>query len=124
MATIKLKKREYPLALPDFAAREELTIAWHAATTGNDAMALRRVAACAVALCTPALKLARLGAYDGNVAVHGGAAYSYLREHGADLAAIIEAGGECVRLCAEAVFPREAEVEKKADFFGDEAPPS
>jgi hypothetical protein len=124
--TIKLGKRSLPVKLPGFADREDLVVAWSAAEAAGDGMALRRVAAAAVGLATRTGRDARASwsAHQCSVASYGGEVYGYLREHGAELSDIVRAGGEIVGWCAEGLFPRQDEVDARADFSGAGAPPT
>lgn len=125
-ATVKVGKRTIPVALPDFATREELAIGWHEAAKRGDGLGLRRVAAAALGLCTAIGRQSRqdYAASKCDPLAYGGGVYGWLREQKVETANIVEAGGECVRLCAEALFPRAPEVAEKADFFGDGESPT
>ena len=114
MSTIKIGGVEHAVTLPDFATREELALAFN--THRKNINAVRRIAGAAVALCSPATK--GLGAvYDGlDVIGFGGKAYSHLRDGGASLPEVMDAGLECIRLCAEATFPRDVEEQSRAGF--------
>jgi len=113
--TITIGGREYPLSLPDFDKREDLVLAWHGAPTGAG---LRRIAAAALGLCTPLGK--RLGvdwsANGCDLLTYGGKVYSALREQKCSLSDIVGQGAKAVSMCADAMFPREVEVDARADF--------
>lgn len=114
--TITIAGKAYPVTLPDFATRDDIVIAWHEATTKNDASKLRRVAAAAIGLCTTAG--AKSGAsFDGTALIlYGGKVYTSLREQGASISSIIVAGSEVVSVCSHELFAREAEVDARASF--------
>ena len=114
--TITIAGKAYPVTLPDFVIRDDIVIAWHEAASKNDASKLRRVAAAAIGLCTMAG--AKSGAsFDGSaLLLYGGKVYTSLREQGATISAILEAGGEVVSVCSDGLFAREAEVEARAGF--------
>jgi hypothetical protein len=114
MSTIKIGGTEHAVTLPDFASREEIALAYY--QHQKSTTALRRVAAAAVGLCTPAAKGAG-ATYDGaDMLAYGGKVYSHLRERGATLPEVMDAGLECVRLCSESIFPRDAEVQSRTGF--------
>jgi len=111
--------REYPLTLPDFDKREDLALSWHQAATASDGASLRRIAAAALGLCSLLGKRsgASWEACGCNVLAYGGKVYSYLREAKATIPEVMEQGGIAVGLCADSVFPREAEVDTRAGFI-------
>ncbi len=115
-AAIDLAGKSYPITLPDFATREDIALAWHTAATAADGSALRRVAGAAVGLCSPAGR--RAGAsFDGTgLLLYGGKVYGWMREQGMTVEAVLGVGADVVKLCADSVFPREAEVEARASF--------
>lgn len=118
---ITLGKATLRVTLPSFAEREELVQAWHVASADEgNYMALRRVAAAAVGLCTTTGKRSRAdyGASRCDPLVYGGRVYDYLHDQGVELGDVLRAGAELVTLCAEALFPREPEVASRADFTG------
>jgi len=114
--TITIAGKAYPVTLPDFATRDDIVIAWHEAAGKNDASKLRRVAAAAVGLCTAACRNAD-ASFDGSgLLLYGGKVYNSLRERGASISSIIEAGSAVVSVCSDGLFAREAEVEARAGF--------
>lgn len=117
-ASITIGGREYPLTLPDFDKREDLALSWHTAAAASDGASLRRIAAAGLGLCSALGKRAGVAweACGCNVLAYGGKVYSYLREQKATIPEVMEQGGVAVALCAESVFPREAEVETRAGF--------
>lgn len=117
-ASVTIGGREYPLSLPDFDKREDLALSWHTAANASDGAALRRIAAAGLGLCSALGKRAGVSweACGCNVLAYGGKVYSWLREQKSTIPEIMEQGGAAVALCAESVFPREAEVETKAGF--------
>ena len=117
-ATITILGREYSLSLPDFDKREDIALGWHTAASAGDGAALRRIAGAALGLCTPIGKRSGVSweACGCNVLAYGGKVYSYLREQRAGIPEIMEQGAQAMALCADAVFPREAEVDARAGF--------
>lgn len=119
-SSIKLAGKEWAVTLPDFAAREEIALAWHEAASKSDGAALRRVAGAAIGLCTGVGKRTGVTFAGTGLLMYGGAVYSWLREQREGIPTVMEMGGQVVALCAESVFPREAEVESRVSFS---APP-
>jgi hypothetical protein len=114
--TITISGKAYPVTLPDFATREDVAMAWHDAASKSDGPRLRRVAGAAIGLCTPVGRLAG-ASFDGSgLLLYGGKVYGWMRERGATIPAIVEAGGEVVSVCSDGLFAREAEVEARAGF--------
>lgn len=115
-AAIDIAGTSYPITLPDFATREDIALAWYTSASAADGPALRRVAGAAVGLCSPAGR--RAGAsFDGNgLLLYGGKVYGWMREQGMTVEAVLTVGADVVKLCADSVFPREAEVEARASF--------
>ena len=114
--TITIAGKAYPVTLPDFATRDDIVIAWHEAAGKSDASKLRRVAAAAIGLCTTAGRNADASFDGAGLLLYGAKVYNSLRERGASIASIIEAGGVVVSVCSEGLFAREAEVEARAGF--------
>ena len=123
---VNVGKRTLPVRLPSFADREDLVVAWGVVVAAGDGMALRRVAAAALGLCTPVGRQSRadFARHGCSVASYGGEVYGYMREHGAELEGVVRAGGEVVAMCADGLFPRAPEVDATADFSGAGAPPT
>ena len=115
-SNIKLAGKEWAVTLPDFATREDLALAWHESATKGDGAALRRVAGAAIGICTGVGKRAGVTFTGTALLVYGGAVYSWLREQRETIPNVMEAGGQIVSLCADSVFPREAEVDARAAF--------
>ena len=110
--SITLLGRSHAIALPDFAAREELMVAL-GETQARAGSARLRAYAAALGLCT------RLGRESGadyaghrfDALAYGGAVYSYLREQGATPADVATAAVPLAAILAESTFPRQAEVD-------------
>ena len=115
-AAIDIAGTSYPITLPDFATREDIALAWYTSASAADASTLRRVAGAAVGLCSPVGR--RAGAsFDGNgLLLYGGKVYGWMREQGMTMEAVLTVGSDLYKLCADSVFPREAEVEARASF--------
>ena len=109
---VSLQGRNHAVTLPDFAAREELVVAYGEARNKRGG-SLLRVYAAFLGLCT------RLGREAGadygecryDALAFGGKVYSYLREKGVTPAQLSEAAIPVVVHVAEATFPRAEEVE-------------
>ena len=114
--TITIAGKAYPVTLPDFAIRDDIALSWHEATTGNDVSKVRRVAAAAIGLCTTACATSGASYNGTGLVFYGAKVYNSLREQGASIASIIEAGGVVVSVCTDGLFAREAEVEARASF--------
>jgi hypothetical protein len=118
---ITVGSTELTVTLPGFAEREELIVAWHTASTRDGGeMALRRVSAAALGLCTSTGRRAKVdyGACGCDPLVYGGRVYEWLHGQKVALSDILIAGGELVSICVAASFPREAEVAATEDFSG------
>lgn len=115
--TIAILGAQHVVTMPSFGAREDLVMAWgqHGRDVETNA---RRVYAAAVGACTGlgGQAKANLGAMQYDVLAYGDRCYSYLREHGATVQAIVEAGAPLLTAMAEALFPRAAEVDEAVGF--------
>lgn len=114
--SVKLGPNSWPVTLPDFAIREELVVAWTDA--GEDFMALRRVCAAAVGLCTRVGRLSKadFARHNCNVRSYGGAVYNYLHDQGESLETVMRAGYAILAHIAEQMAPRKEEVDDRVDF--------
>lgn len=115
--TITLLGAQHPVSLPSFGTREDLVLAW--GKHGNDLETnARRVYAAAVGACTGigAQAKASVSGSQYDVLAYGDRVYSYLREQGASVADIVEAGAPLLTAMAEALFPRASEVEEAVGF--------
>jgi len=124
--SIRLLDANHAISLPDFATREEISIAWHEARTRKDggATQLRRVYSAAIGTCTRIGRGLEPG-YDGDVLVYGGMVYSHLREHGAGVADIGNEGLKVILAVVEATYPRAVEVTaEKKDSAPEEGAPT
>jgi len=112
---VELLGRSHAVTLPDFAAREELVVAYSEAH-GKRGVAALRVYSAALGLCT------RLGKESGadyakhrfDVLSYGGEVYGWLRKQGLDPVDIGKAGAPIIVALSEALFPRQDEVETAA----------
>lgn len=116
--------RKHAVIMPDFAAREELLVAYGGARD-RGGVALLRVYAAAIGLCT---RLGReagadYGAHRYDVLAYGGAVYGWLRQGGASVKLIAELGGPLIVSVSESLYPRQSEVDAAAGNSGaGEAP--
>ena len=116
--TIELLGSQHVTALPDFAAREEAVAAWSTHASAGD-QRIMRVAGAVIGLCSPSIA-AQAGAsyarHGFDVLAFGGAVYGWLRGQGLEVGAIVAAARPLVDELAEALAPREAEVDAQAGF--------
>lgn len=113
-ARVELLGRAHVVTLPDFAAREELVIAY--AEVRKRPASLLRVYSAAIGLCT------RIGREAGadyaecrfDVLAFGGKVYGWLREKGVAPDAIAVAAVPLIVQVSEATFPRQGEVDAAA----------
>ena len=112
---VDLLGRSHAVVMPDFAAREELVVAYGEAMR-RKGVALLRVYAAALGLCTRLGREAEAdyGAHRYDVLSYGGAVYSYLRGQGVSTQDLAAAAGPVVVAVLSATFPRAAEVEAAA----------
>lgn len=122
--TVAILGRQHVASLPNFAARESLVLAAYEWSDAADHRGYRIYAA-AIGLSTGLGRAAKAdfarSKYD--ILTYGGDVYSWLREQGATAVQIVEAGLPLVRSYAEAIFPRQAEVEEVVGFFDGEPEP-
>lgn len=112
---IELLGDKHAVILPDFAAREELAVAWGQARD-RGGIALLRVLSAALGLCT------RLGRQAGadyakhrfDVLAYGGEVYGWLRSKGATPAEVRDAAMPVLVQVVRATFPTDDEVEAAA----------
>lgn len=117
-ATVIILDQQFPVRLPNFAAREDLVDAAVRALNADNATSYRRVCAAALALCSS------LGPLTGadykrsgfDVLDYGGVAYSYLREKGATLDDIYQKGQAVIVALRFQLWPRKPEVDEMAGF--------
>lgn len=114
--SVKIGPNSWPVTLPDFVVRQELTTAW--VECGEDYMALRRVCAAAVGLCTRVGKLSRAdyARHNCNVRSYGGAVYNYLHDQGESLETVMRAGYAILAHIAEQMSPSKEEVDGRVGF--------
>jgi hypothetical protein len=113
---IKAAGKDWPVTLPDFADREDIVLAWHAALAASDGAALRRVACAALGLSTGIGRQSGAAWTGTGILLYGGAVYSWLRGQKMTIAEVVAAGTEVVNMLSADLFAREAEVEANADF--------
>lgn len=121
--SVEILASQHPIVLPNFTAREELVCAH--AVHKDDGMALRRVYGAVLGLCTSlgAASRASFARSKFDVLAYGGDVYGYLREQGAAIEDLVEAGAAILVPLAIELFPREEEVaDRAADFPEDVAP--
>lgn len=107
--------RSHLIRPPDFAATEELLVAF-SETAKRPGSAQLRVWSAMLGICT------RLGRDSGadyaahrfDVLAYGGEVYSWLRKQGMSPAEIATAAGPVLTVLAESAFPRASEVEAAA----------
>lgn len=111
----------WPVVFPDYATRQDLAVAW--AENSENVMALRRVAAAAVGLCTRVGRLSKAdyGRCKCDPLVYGGAVFSYLHEQGVTMEDTMRAGMAILSGLALSMAPSEPEVEERAGFTGPPA---
>ena len=114
--------RSHAVVLPDYAAREELVVAYGEAMR-RKGVALLRVYAAAVGLCTRIGREAEAdyAAHRFDVLAYGGAVYTHLRGAGLAAADLAAAAGPILVAVMEATFPRAVEVEAVAGNSGGSA---
>ena len=114
---VKLNGKDIAIKLPPFAEREDIAIAY-----GSESKHPRRQQRAlfgALGLCVPALSLGGVETYEDlglDLVKYGGRVYSAAMEKGHNRTELIEAGVACFSAVCESLFPREAEVEKAANF--------
>lgn len=115
--TIRLLDQDWPVNLPDFAARDEMLEAAREASDAQSPSVLR-VCAALVALCSPVGRELRVDYVKArcNPLVYGGAAYSRLLERGATSEQIVAAAGVILPLLRTSRFPTVPEVAETVDF--------
>ena len=120
---IELFGEKHAVTIPDFAATEELMIAF-AGAQRRGGVALQRVYAAAVGLCT------RVGKHAGadyaaerfDVLAYGGKVYTWLRrEKGVGIADLGKAFTVLLPLLGAAAFPRDEEVKTALGNSGGSA---
>ena len=119
---LDLLGKKHAIVLPDFAAREELMVAYGESRTKRG-VALMRVYAAVLGLCT---RLGRMAGADYtahrfDVLAYGGAVYGYLREQGVTMEQLSQAAVPLVITISEATFPRQPEVDEAAGNSGGDA---
>ena len=119
--SVKIGPNSWPVTLPDLVTRQELVTAW--VDAGEDFMALRRVAAAAIGLCTRVGKLSRAdyARHGCNIRSYGGAVANYLHEQGEDVEPVMRAGMAILAHVAEHEAPSKEEVDDRAGFTGPPA---
>lgn len=104
---------EHAVTLPDFAAREELMVAYGEARN-KKGVALLRVYGAVLGLCSRLGKRAEAdyAASRFDVLAYGGEVYGWLRGQGVTPAQVAEAALPVIVAISEATFPRESEVKQ------------
>lgn len=122
--SITLLGRDWPITLPDFAARDELAAAWSESASTGQARILR-VCAAVLGLLTPLGREAKADYLRARCDpyAYGGAVYSWLRAQGVTPGDIAAATTGPMSILAESLFPRESEVSASASFFDAAAEP-
>jgi hypothetical protein len=116
---------QHVVALPNFADRELLIMAWTAHGADGDQRGVRVYAAAIGACCGIGQRAgASLAKSKYDALAYGGEVYSYLREQGATPIEIVQAATPLLRTLAEALFPREPEVVDAAGFTDAAGPPT
>ena len=115
--TVTLNGKDIAIKLPPFAEREDIAIGY--STESKHPRRQQRVLFGALGLCVPALSLGGLELYedlDLNLVKYGGRVYSAAMEQGHTRAELVAASVVCFSAVCDSLFPREAEVEKAANF--------
>jgi len=113
MSSVPLLGRSHPVALPDFAALEELVAVYADASKRGGSAAMRAYGA-VLGLCCPTLAKAAgadYAAHRFDALAFGGKVYGYLREKGAAPADVATAAMPLIVQVVEATFPRQEEVD-------------
>lgn len=102
---------EHAVTLPDFAAREELLVAY-GESQKRKGVALLRAYAAFLGLCTRLGRRAGAdyGQHRFDALSYGGQVYGWLREQGLSTSEIAAAAVPLVEVVSEATFPRESEI--------------
>jgi len=111
---INLLGRKHAVIVPDYAASEELVVAYRS-VVDRGGVALMRVYAAAIGLST------RLGKESGadyaasrfDVLAYGGAVYGWLRKQKVEIKEIAAIGVEIIQTVADSTFPSDVEVEEQ-----------
>lgn len=108
---VELLGARHTVTLPNFAAREELLVAYHEVRE-RGGVVLLRVYSAALGLCTRLGKQsgADYGKHRFDVLAYGGEVYAWLRGQGLTASQIAQAGQPVILDVAEAVFPSADEV--------------
>jgi hypothetical protein len=114
--------RQRAILFPDFAAREELVVAYGEALKRRG-VALLRVYSAAIGLCTNATKESRADyqKHRFDVLSYGGEVYGWLREQKMSPSEISTAGVKIVEALSAVLFPRESEVKEAEGNSGGNA---
>jgi hypothetical protein len=110
---MQIAGKDYVVALPDFAVREEL-VAAYADASKRGGSALMRAYGAFLGLCCPLLGKAAGADYQAarfDPLAYGGRVYGYLREKGVTPADVSAAAVPIVVQVVEATFPRQSEVD-------------
>jgi hypothetical protein len=116
---VDLLGKKHAVVLPDYAAREEVMVAY-GESRNKKGVALMRVYSAALGLST---RLGRMAGADYaacrfDVLAYGGAVYSYLREQGVTMEQLSSAAIPLVIQISEATFPRKEEIDEAAGNSG------
>jgi hypothetical protein len=110
--SVTLFGRVLKVALPDFAACEELNQAYWEATRKKGAPSLRRVYAAVLGLCcTGKAGASDYARHEFSVLAYGGQVFDELRKQGMTYEELVEVARPLVLLVIESTFPKKAEVD-------------
>ncbi len=114
---VELKGEELAIVLPPFAEREDIAVGY--TTEAKKPRRQQRALIGALGLCVPGLKLGGLELYeelDLDLVKYGGRVYSAALEQGHKRDELITAAVKCFEVVCQSMFPREKDVEAKANF--------
>lgn len=121
---VDLSGKQYTVELPPFAEREDIAIGYGA--EAKHPRRQQRALVGALGLCVPALGLGGVDLYeelDLDLVKYGGRVYSAAIAKGLDRQEVIDASVKCFTAVCESLFPRETDVEKKANFIDPQEDP-
>ena len=115
--TVKLNGQDIAIALPPFAEREDIAVAYSAES--KHPRRQQRTLFGALGLCVPSLGRGGVETYEDlglDLVKYGGRVYSAAMEQGHQRAELLEASVQCFTAVCESLFPREADGERAANF--------
>lgn len=122
--TVSLKGEDHPIVLPPFAEREDIAIGY--TSEAKKPRRQQRALIGALGLCVPALDLGGVDLYEElelDIVKYGGRVYSQAMERGYKRDEIINAAVKCFGAVCQSMFPREKDVEAKANFTDPQEEP-